>query len=172
MAIGLEGGVLFSLTGEPERAEQVLRSTWDELGAVGETGFRSTAGGELAETLVELGRDAEAARVLAELDTVISPDDFEPQARTRWVRATMLSRQGRPDEAEQLAREAVALIDGTDYLGERGDAHRVLGDVLAEAGRREDAEVEWRQALGLYERKGNRIRASQMRDRLGSVHAA
>jgi tetratricopeptide (TPR) repeat protein len=164
MAIGMEGGFLFQLVGELETAEALLRDTWEMSARVGETGWRSTAGAQLAEVLVEQGRDAEAAEVLAELETLVSPDDFEPQSRIRWVRATMLARQGRLEEAEQLAREAVAIVDESDYLDQRGGAHRTLAEVLALAGRDAEAEAERRTALELYDRKGNVLRAASLRE--------
>ena len=166
VAIGMEGGYLLELIGELERAEAVLRRAWEMSGRVGETGFRSTVGGQLAEVLVAQGRDADAADVLAEVDTFISSDDFEPQSRIRWVRATVLARQGRFEKAEALAREAAAVVDETDYLDQRGDAHRALAGVLALAGRESEAESELRTALELYERKGNVVRAAQVRERL------
>jgi tetratricopeptide (TPR) repeat protein len=168
MAIGMEGGYLLKLAGELERAEVVLRRTWEMSGRIGETGFRSTVGGQLAEVLVAQGRDADALDVLAEVDTFISVDDFEPQSRSRWVRATILARQQRFDEAEALAREAVAVVDRTDYLDQRGEAHRALAGVLALAGSESEAEIELKKALELYERKGNVVRAAEVRERLGA----
>lgn len=168
VALGMEGGYAHVHAGELETAERLLRASWDRTGALGETGFRSTIGVQLAEVLAELGQDDESAAILAEVDAFISPDDFEPQSRGRWVRATLLARQGHLEEAEESAREAVELVDLTEYLDQRGDARRVLGCVLSSAGRIDDAEAEWRVALELYERKGNVVRAAQVRELLGS----
>jgi tetratricopeptide (TPR) repeat protein len=164
IAIGMEGGYLFGLVGELETAEELLRRTWEMSARIGETGFRSTAGGQLAEVLAAQGRDVEAAEDLAEVETLASPDDFEPQYRIRLVRAILLARQGRLEDAERIAREAVAIVDRTDYLDHRGDAHRALGGLLAQAGKDSEAEAAWRTALELYERKGNVLRAASVRE--------
>jgi tetratricopeptide (TPR) repeat protein len=168
LTLGMQGGDVYRLAGELDTAEGRIRTLWDRTGALGETGFRSTVGGQLAEVLAELGRDAEASAILAEVDTIISPDDFEPQSRIRWVRAMLLVRQGRMEDAVALAREAVRIVEPTEYLDHRADAHRVLGSVLAASGRRDDAESAWRTALELYDRKGDVVSAASVRTYLGS----
>jgi tetratricopeptide (TPR) repeat protein len=168
LTLGMQGGDVYRLAGELDTAEGRIRTLWDRAGALGETGFRSTVGGQLAEVLAELGRDAEASAILAEVDTIMSPDDFEPQSRTRWVRAMLLVRQGRLEDAVALARDAVHIVEPTEYLDHRADAHGVLGSVLAASGRGDEAETEWRTALELYERKGNVVSAARVRTYLGS----
>jgi class 3 adenylate cyclase/tetratricopeptide (TPR) repeat protein len=172
MQIGMEGSRVHALAGDHEGAEALIRFSWETAGKMGETGFRSTLGTQLAESLEALGRVEEAAEILAEVETIVAPDDFDPRARLRWVRARMLAANGEFEAAEQLAREAVSLVDVTDYLEQRGDAHSALGSVLAAAGRIDEAEAEWRIALDLYERKGAVIHASRAREKLGGVNAA
>jgi hypothetical protein len=41
----------------------------------------------------------------------------------------------RLEEAEGLAREAIAIVKGTGYLVARASAHRALAEVLRAAGR-------------------------------------
>jgi hypothetical protein len=141
-------------------------------GRAGETGFRSTLGTMLAEALLLLGRTDETAVILDEVGTFVAPDDSDPQARLRWVRAVLLSARGEVVEAERLAREAVAIVDVADYLELRADAHAALASVLAAAGRRDDARAEWQVALDLYERKGAVVQAAKARERLAGVHAS
>src|SRR5262249_7823004 len=123
MQVGTEGSRVSTLAGDHATAEVVIRPYWDMAGRVGETGFRSTLGTMLAETLLSLGRNEEAAEILDEVETFAASDDFDPQARLRWVRAALLSSRGELAEAERLAREAVAIVDATDYAEQRGDAH-------------------------------------------------
>jgi Flp pilus assembly protein TadD len=104
--------------------------------------------------------------VLKEVEGFVAIDDFDPQARLRWVRALLLARRGQVEEAERLAREAVAIIEPTDYVDIRGDALSALASVLDTAGRRDDAVLEWRRALECYERKGNIVRTTQVREHL------
>jgi hypothetical protein len=58
-------------------------------------------------------------------------------------------------EAERLAREAVALADATDSLDLRAGTLVALGEVLAEAGRNEEAAASVDEARALYALKGN-----------------
>ena len=74
-------------------------------------------------------RTEEAEQVLEEIEIVRpAPADFDPQARLRSVRALILAARGEPDEAERLAREAVAIVEPTDYLEMRADALRRTRD--------------------------------------------
>ena len=62
------------------------------------------------------------------------------QAIWRGVAATDPRRAGPGDEAEALAREAVALVEPTDLLSHRGDAMLDLAEVLRHDGRTDDAD--------------------------------
>ena len=81
----------------------------------------------------------------------------------------MLARRGRHAEAERLAREAVAMSDGTETLNGQGDANADLAEVLVLAGRAEEAAEALERALALFERKGNVVMAARMRDRLAAL---
>jgi class 3 adenylate cyclase/tetratricopeptide (TPR) repeat protein len=164
--IGMGGGPAELLAGSPEAAVDLCRESWDRYGELGETGYRSTVGTILAEALRVAGRAEEAEAVLDEVETLAAVNDFDPQARLRWVRALILVRRGEMEEAERLAREAVAIVEATDYIDARGDALAALAEVLDVAGRRAEAVKEWQAALGCYERKGNVVRAAQVREHL------
>jgi tetratricopeptide (TPR) repeat protein len=164
--IGFAGGHVELLAGAPERAVDLLRETWDRFGEIGEKGLRSTVGTMLAQALVASGREDDAESVLAEVESFVAPNDFDPQARLRWVRALILTGRGELAEAERLAREAVEIVGPTDYLDMAADAHVALAKVLEAAGRPDEAVAEWRTALDLHERKGNLVRAGQVREHL------
>jgi len=66
--------------------------------------------------------------------------DIPPAARTTLERALKLSKQGKPDLAQALMREAIKLFP--DYF----DAHFALGNELMKAGRLNDAIAELEQA--------------------------
>ena len=84
----------------------------------------------------------------------------------RQVRAKVLARRGEHAEAERLAREAVAIGEGTDSLVGQGDANADLAEVLLLAGKRDEAATALRRALERYERKGHVVLAERMRERL------
>jgi tetratricopeptide (TPR) repeat protein len=120
-------------------------------------------GSILAEVLVRLGRDEEAAEVLDVVDAIAQRDDVDPQVRSRSVRAKLLARRGQRAEAERLAREAVEIAARTDYLVLHADALLALAEVLGET---DEAVEALRRALELFEQKENVVQAEQTRARL------
>jgi class 3 adenylate cyclase len=164
--VGMAGGHVELLAGDPEAAVELLMIPWQRYGELGETGFRATTGTMLAEALLLAGRDVEAEAVLDEVETFAATDDFDPQARGRWVRALILSRRGELDEAERFAREAVAIVSVTDYLEVTADAYGALAQVLEATGRMDEARTQWLQALELYERKGVMPRIAEVKEHL------
>ena len=74
-------------------------------------------------------------------------------------------------EAERLAREAVAVSERTDLLNEQCLALWDLGEVLAAAGRPDDAAAAFEQALDRCQRKKNLALARQVRERLAELRA-
>ena len=117
-------------------------------------------------------RDGEAARIVTEVEQVAQEDDVDPQARTRAVRALLLSRRGEHAEAERLAREAVALYAATDYLDNHADMLVTLARVLRTSGQDEAARRALNEALALYERKGHLVGAKRARDLLSELVAS
>jgi tetratricopeptide (TPR) repeat protein len=164
--VGMAGAHVELLAGAPQSAVELLTISWERYGEIGETGFRSTVGTMLAEALLCSGREAEAEGVLDEVETFAAPDDFDPQARMRWVRALVLSRRGEPEEAERLAREAVGIVAETDYLEVTADAYLALARVLDAVGKSDEAQPAWRKALELYERKGVVPRVAEVKEHL------
>ncbi len=159
----LEAADVELLAGDLAAAERVLREGYEILEALGETGFRSTVGGQLAEVLWLQGRDTEAERLLREVREIAAADDVEPQMRWRAVLARILARRGEHGDAERLAREAVALVEATEYLDSHAGTLMALADVLRLAGRLDEGVAAVEQALALYERKGNVVVAVRSR---------
>ena len=81
-------------------------------------------------------------------------DDVMSQVGGRAVQARVLSRRGDHQAAEDLAREAVAIMGQTDYLDQHAGALVHLAHVLQEAGKPQEAIASAREAVALYDRKG------------------
>ena len=88
------------------------------------------------------------------------------------MRAKVLAARGRHEEAEEVAREAIAFADATDLLNVQADAYSDLADVRAFGGKTDQVGTDLRQALGRYEHKGNIVMAERTRLRLGQVEAS
>lgn len=151
------------LADNPASVEERLRPGIEFLQRKGETGFLSTTAGYLAEALYLQGRLDEAERFAGLARETAAPDDVTSQVDWRRVRAKVLARRGETEGAESLAREAVELAAGTDYIVQHGDALMDLAEVLRLAGRSADAIPAVRQAIELYERKENAVSAGKAR---------
>jgi hypothetical protein len=95
-------------------------------------------------------------------------DDIVTQMLWRQVRAKTLARHGHAADAEELAREAVALAEPTDALDTRADSLTDLAEVLRLVGRTGDRKGVLESAVRLYEQKGDIVSAARARDALAS----
>ena len=151
------------IAGDPVGAERQLREGYEELERIGETGYLSTVAGLLAEAVLMQGRLDEAVRLSEVSERAAVRDDFDSQGAWRSARAEALAEQGAFAEAERLAREAVDLLDPTDFLMNRADAHTALAAVLRLAGRTDEAVTELQAAVELHELKGDVVSAGRAR---------
>src|SRR5205823_10200396 len=117
-------------------------------------------------TLCAQGRYEEAEPFIDLAAEAGAEDDWASQALWRSARAKVRARQGDLESALQLAREAVEMIESTDWLNLRADTMMDLAEVLELAGKTSDATGQLEQALALYERKGNVVMADRARARL------
>jgi class 3 adenylate cyclase/tetratricopeptide (TPR) repeat protein len=143
--------------GNPERAAEVGLDGVAALDALGERGWLSTVAGWAAEALYRLGRDDEAWQMTEKAEEAGASDDVITQMLIRQVRAKILARRGEHDDAELLAREAVAWADPTDALEHRASSHLDLAIVLAAAGKRDEALTALDAAEPLFAQKGHTV---------------
>jgi class 3 adenylate cyclase/tetratricopeptide (TPR) repeat protein len=143
------------LAGDSEAAARALRESCDELGALGETSFRSTGAGLLAEVLYGLDRLDEAEESARLAQELAAPDDLSSHALSEAVRAKVLARRGEHEEALRLAQHAVDLLAESDFFQARAATLAALAEVLFRAGRREEAERRFAEALAIVKAKGN-----------------
>jgi class 3 adenylate cyclase/tetratricopeptide (TPR) repeat protein len=142
------------LAGDASAAERVLRSGYERLAEFGATGVVQVAGSHLAQALAMQARFEEAERVAAAVERM-DPTSVAEVVLARCARAKAISALGRVAEGEQLAREAVALIDGTEFLIDRANARMELAEVLLVAGRSDEPRRVLDEALQLHMLKGN-----------------
>jgi class 3 adenylate cyclase/tetratricopeptide (TPR) repeat protein len=109
---------------------------------------------ELAIVLCGQDRFEEAEAVARRSLQITAPGDLHPAVTSRAALARCRARRGHPDEALELAREAVSLTDGTDWPDIRVIALRALADALRRGGREEEAAAALRECITLYEAKG------------------
>jgi tetratricopeptide (TPR) repeat protein len=166
---GFFSGPLEVLAGDLPAAERHLRFAQDELERVGEAAWRSTIAGYLADVVYRQGRFDEAES-WAEIARLLSaPQDAVSQALWRSVRARVLARRGQFEDAEEVARDAVRTMEGTDQLDLRGDVCMARAEVLALAGRPAEARSTLAEAVRLYKAKGNIVSAGRAREAMADL---
>jgi len=168
----LHSGPAEVLAGDLDRAEAELRADYDTLQAMGDTGYTPTVAALLAEVLHDQGRDREAGELADVCREKASPQDVGAQYQWRSIQARLLAAEGRTAEAEALARESVRLISTTDQPDVQGQALAGLAEVLEAAGKRTEAAASLREAMALFEIKGNAVAAARTHQELERLAAA
>jgi tetratricopeptide (TPR) repeat protein len=159
----------FRLEGSLDEAERVFREMYAAYSSIGETGFNSTVCAVLANVLNDQGRFDEAETFAQRSRELSAEDDFASQSEWRTAQARVLAHRGRFDEALVLVDEALAIARTTDYLDWQGQGSETRGEVLAAAGRDDDARAAYGEALDRFERKGNVVAAARIRARLERI---
>jgi len=156
--------------GDSAAEERVLREGLEELERLSDRAFLSTVALELAECLVRQDKPDEA-RALCEMARGRTlPEDVTNFICLDEVESLLAANAGQLDEAEQLARSAVARADTTDFYDLRGNRSRgVLAEILARRGKADEAVAVASEALALHEAKGDVAGAALLRDRFAAV---
>jgi class 3 adenylate cyclase/tetratricopeptide (TPR) repeat protein len=143
------------LAGDPSRAVLLADEHRRLNEERGNRASLSTVMGRLGRALLLAGRIDEAHAAAARAEELGDRDDIATQVLWRSVRSGVLARRGEHEQAQQLADEAVALVETTDSPDFRGFAHADRGTVLALGGRWEDAAAAFGEALEAFDRKGS-----------------
>ncbi|HMA47393.1 MAG TPA: AAA family ATPase [Frankiaceae bacterium] len=165
VALSYMSGFVEMLAGDLARAEEHLRRGCRDCEQMGEKYLLASLLALLGQLAYARRRDEEALRLARRSDQVAPPDGVVAHVTARAAQAKALARSGRPDEAEQLAREAVWTVEHTDLLNVHGDALLDLAEVLELGGKKTSAAAAAEDALRLYERKGNLVSARRARAR-------
>jgi tetratricopeptide (TPR) repeat protein len=148
-------GFVEILAGNLAKAKERLEFGLERLEEMGEKAFVSSLAARLAEVLYQQESHDQAPRFVDRSEETAAPDDLAAQIAWRRVRAKLLATGGRLEDAETLARLAVSLAGKTDWSNDHAATCIALGEVLHKRGRPDEAEMAIREALALYEAKGN-----------------
>jgi tetratricopeptide (TPR) repeat protein len=110
----------------------------------------------LAQARYAMGRFPEAAEVA---ETAASSANAIERALGLGVLARVRARDGDVATAEEMIREAVDIVERTDFLFDRGTVQLDLGDVMEILGRDEEARAARARALEMFEQKGDLVSA-------------
>ncbi len=158
-----------ALEGDHESAVGYLVSFCDFLKARDQRFYLSSAAGMLGRELCAVDRHEEAERCAQLIRELGVRQSALGEATWRQVQALVHASRGEHAESEGLAREAIVIIEQTDGLNYQGDAFCDLAEVLAAAGRTDQAVEALEQALERYERKGNVAMLAQAQPTLDAL---
>jgi len=160
-ATAIDSARVEMLAGDLVTAERELRQADETLTALGEKYLLPPLAAVLAQVVYAQGRADEAEQITRRAEELSDPDDVEPQALWRSVRAKVLAGRDLAEEAEPLAREAVRLMRTTDAPGMQADALLDLAEVLRRSASPDEARAVAAEAKALYESKGNTTAATK-----------
>jgi predicted ATPase len=164
--------LISEIAGNNEDAAEEMGRYCDHLETLGRNAELSTFAPGQARYLCALGRYDEAESLARKGKELGDPNDWATQVAWRQAQALIDVHRGCPEDAERHAREAVAMDRAGDSLWQEGNSYCVLADVLAAAGRREEAIATWQEALACYDRKQVIPVARRLRERLASLQPA
>jgi tetratricopeptide (TPR) repeat protein len=164
-----EASVVELVAGDWEAAEHALRIQCAHAERPGREPVLATAAAMLSSCLYEQGRDDEAGHWAALGEQHAPVHDPNAQVLWRSARAKLLARSGSHEQAEALARDAVARSERTDWIWGQADAYMDLAEVLAAAGKAEERADSVATALELYERKEHLVGAERARRLLADL---
>jgi class 3 adenylate cyclase/tetratricopeptide (TPR) repeat protein len=161
-------GWLELMAGNAAEAERILGKGARDLHAFGSEGAGRLLSSMHAHALYALGRYDEADRAAAE-GWDPQAQDFASNAICASARAMVAARRGAFEDAEKVARGAIALIDEGDFINDQADARMALAEVLQLAGRAPEAVEVVQEALERYRAKGNVTQTAIAESRLAEL---
>ena len=154
------------LAGDLAAAERELRRDYEALAELDERYILSTVAAELARVLCAARRDDEAWAATEVAQELAADDDLVSQALWRSTRGRLLARRGRLSEGLRMAQEALDMLEGTGPGVTQADALLDLAELLAAAGRGDEAVERVGEATSMLAAKGDVLGAAAARGRL------
>jgi tetratricopeptide (TPR) repeat protein len=164
-SLGFESAAVHWAGDDLPAAESDLRRAIELLSSMDEKSVLSTLTARLAQILIRREKDEREAEALLRMsEEMAGKDDWVTHVMVKEARASLLSRRGEVDAAASLAREALALADDTDDLEASAWQRVGLAEILARAGRSDEAEPFLAKAIELFDAKGHVFGAEEARE--------
>jgi len=160
------------LDGRFDEAETALRASCEACLRANASAMLASFSAKLADVLYALDRLDEAETWCGTSRNTARQDDRDAQSWWRSVESKLAARRGDIAAAEQLAREAVEIVEQTDALNHRAKVWLDAAEVLRAAGRDAEASEAARRGISLYELKGNQVAAKRARKLLAVSQVA
>ena len=164
----LVNGTIEDLAGDLEAADRAFGAGIQILRPMGETGVLSTIAALRATVLYRLGRRDEMEAAIHLAQETGATNDISTQVYWRVAAAQVAADDGRLEDADEIVREAIELVEPTDFLELRGQAFEALAHVEARAGRLAGWKAALERALAEHDRKGNLVMTRRVQERLAA----
>jgi tetratricopeptide (TPR) repeat protein len=165
-------GRVHVLADDLEAAEQAFRRCCETFEDARDAAASSTVAAELGQVLYRQERYSEATLWARFAETHAPAGDIAAQFSWRALHGKLLAHEGLNRDADAVTVEAIRIVDRTDALTHRGEVRLDVAHVLSSADRDDEAASLIRQALQLFELKGNVVSARAARSALAElVHA-
>ena len=154
--------------GDPDARIRVLRDGYSTLAELGDRSYFPTVAVWLATALADRFADdaAEIEALCAVARERSIAGDRANFVALDWLDARLLARRAQFGEAEELAHRAVRRADETDHFQLRARSRLALAEVLARAGRAEEAAVQRGEAVAIHIAKEDVTGAAAVRAQL------
>jgi class 3 adenylate cyclase/tetratricopeptide (TPR) repeat protein len=149
------------LAGDVETAVAVAEEAYANLLAKGDRW--AYLGAFLGQARLALGRSTEAAEVA---EVAAASAIAVERALGLGVLARVRAREGDVAAAEEAIREAIEIVERTDFLFDRGTVFLDLAELMRIAGREEESRSALERARGEFERKGDLVSTARARSLL------
>jgi tetratricopeptide (TPR) repeat protein len=146
------------LEGEEEHACDVAEEAWRSLAELGDAWPYLAA--FLAQGRYALGRYADAREAAA---LAVEHGNEIEGSLALGVLAKLAARSGDASTALETIAEAVARVDRTDFLFDRGTVYTDRGQTLRLLGREDEALSAFDEAIRLFDQKGDRVSSERVR---------
>jgi DNA-binding SARP family transcriptional activator len=154
-------GLIEMLRGDWEAAEAAMTEACEGLARRGEYAVLASRAAQLADVQYMQEKYDEAGTWAATSLGHAAKLDLHAQALGRSISAKVAARAGDFDRAETLAREAIALLEPTDALNDRGDVLLASAEVLRLSGKDAAAADAAERAHALFVEKGSIVLAAR-----------
>jgi class 3 adenylate cyclase len=155
--------------GDPEREERVLRDGLELLGSIGDRSYYPTVAAVLAEVLYRRGAgDAEVDELRRQVRATTGADDLANFIWLEMLDGLLHARRGEGEHAEHAVRRALMLTDNVDFHFPCTVSRALGAEALAQIGQGDEAAEMARQAIRIFEAKGDVAGAAQFRARFAS----
>jgi DNA-binding SARP family transcriptional activator len=160
------------LAGDYAEAERLLRESCRHLEAWGEQARLATQAARLGEVLYRQEAFDEAARWAKVAESTAASDDASAQFLWRSLRAKAGAREGAFEEAEALACQAVEIAAATDAVSPHAEVLLDSAEVGLLSGRGRIAIGRVKEAVRLFEEKGNEASLERARSMVEQLTSA